>query len=484
MIRETNPETQSGKSPIYVDELADKPQTDQTTESLLASSTLNSDTNSHHTESDSNSLSIRFVLIDVILTAVSFLKQGLSYVQKQIIQSDSTTADTKSPTGELNPETNFKPLMITNFQSKNINEKDNKSENPIFRLLTTVKLFLSTKVRLKERLLVLANNFMPDFSFTIEDHNQHFEEEDIADEFIDFFGPHRGGNKFLNKYSIADVNYYIRNSPILDILENQLGFTDWYIEFDLSDSFVHYAYLRSKSIIENDRYIGFLIIQNNKYHLKLPKSSTIIPNAINVTVSTETETDASQKKPKKSSIQFVKKWFPEDADMLNIRWFSLQNPRGQFSSSRPRLPGQKYPGTGLAKPCFSIITKLALKNHRDGIINVPENFHNAYLYEHFVFLNPDDQGVFERLKDDLINDINQRGIGAVSWAIYLGFLRDKDNTPKKFLPHEQIFPLSLRMFRYFKSQGFRNRVAVAKKNSGPFHILWEEAEKICCSHGF
>ena len=39
----------------------------------------------------------------------------------------------------------------------------------------------------------------------------------------------------------------------------------------------------------------------------------------------------------------------QGADVLYVHWLSLRHPRAQFSSTRPRLPGQEAPGLGLAR---------------------------------------------------------------------------------------------------------------------------------------
>lgn len=76
----------------------------------------------------------------------------------------------------------------------------------------------------------------------------------------DFLGPQRGGNKFMNKYTVNDIKNIIKCRMIGDGLK-KVGFPDWYVEFDLTDSFNHYLYLRSKRYMDKEKYIGFLIVR-------------------------------------------------------------------------------------------------------------------------------------------------------------------------------------------------------------------------------
>jgi hypothetical protein len=123
---------------------------------------------------------------------------------------------------------------------------------------------------------------------------------------------------------------------------------------------------------------------------------------------------------------------------------------------------------------------LALRKGRDGIVNIPEHFHNALLYEKFNFLNPDDQGRFERLTIDLSKDVNERGLAAVSWAIYLGFLTCGGER-EVWSGREQVFALSQGLSAYFGCRDYRCAVEAAKCVCGPYAIKWEEAESYCLS---
>ena len=285
-------------------------------------------------------------------------------------------------------------------------------------------------------------------------------------EFEECFGVHRGGTKFIDRYTEKDIEKLIRESKLGERL-SKIGIDDWYIDFDLSDCFSHYGYLRSRSLPEKDQYIGFLIVQIGEFKLK---------SAI----------DIEKKNEDNIGLRILEKNLKQSSlNLLNIRWFSLQDPRAHFTPQRPRLPGQRYPGTGIAREAFNLLVKCALLSKRDGIVNSPEHFHNAFMYEGFLFLNPSDEGKFCAMKRDLQEDIKTKSLAAVSWAIYLGFLRctDKDGneTKVKWEAREQAFPLSDNLKSYFNSPDYKSTVISEMNKNGHFHIIWEEAESYCLS---
>ena len=112
--------------------------------------------------------------------------------------------------------------------------------------------------------------------------------------------------------------------------------------------------------------------------------------------------------------------------MLVIEWLRLQNPRQSFGERMP-LPGQMHPGLGIGSEIDSVLVGLATDSHRDGILNLPEHWYNAYLYtkssKPYKFMNPAFQGFFQSICDALEDDIRTRGLPTVAWAIFRGLLR-------------------------------------------------------------
>ena len=218
--------------------------------------------------------------------------------------------------------------------------------------------------------------------------------------------------------------------------------------------------------------------------------------------------------------------------MLVIEWLRLQNPRQSFGERMP-LPGQMHPGLGIGSEIDSVLVGLATDSHRDGILNLPEHWYNAYLYTKssrpYKFMNPAFQGFFQSICDALEDDIRTRGLPTVAWAIFRGLLRcrpiradasfvppfitntfaafvndsaaassstaaaassavpspssaeQKTAAPAdeaiKWVSQEQVCPLSWQMSYYFASPSYSN---VVRRYYHPeaFYILWDDTASI------
>jgi hypothetical protein len=306
---------------------------------------------------------------------------------------------------------------------------------------------LASTVTLGQQVAAITDVFRVRFS----PETNFFSDED---ELYECFGSHRGGSRFLGRFSLDDVTSLISDSRVGAELRTR-GIDDWYVEFDLRDCFVHYCYIRRRSLEDLDQYIGFVIIQLGDFGI-------------------------SPQVKDGPGLRLIRARLPPSPNLLNIRWLSLQNPHAHFSEQRPRLPGQRFPGTGFGRVCAHLLADLARANGRDGIVNVPEHFHNAVLYasEDFHFLNPEDEGRFAKISEDLRPDFEERGMATVSWAVSLGFLLC-DGKQFVWAAHEQVLPFSRMMAGYFQSQEYRKIVQATQESCGQFRICWDEAEGCC-----
>jgi hypothetical protein len=385
----------------------------------------------------------------------------ISLYQKRNGQYSEDVEEEKNPTDE-NGENVASKKNIGAKEDKDcegIESKDEEKQETNFFENAAKNTFTSATQSLRKAFsnFSISNTISSLFDYITPDFTPDIQMFDSESDFVDCFGAHRGGTKFIDRYSEKDIEDIIRTSDLSEKLA-KIGIDDWYVKFDLSDCFSHYGYLRSHSLPEDDQYIGFLIVQIGEFKLKKRDSES-----------------------KDNGFKVLEKNLPSSLNLLNIRWFSLQNPRSHFAPTRPRLPGQRYPGTGLARSAFNVLVQCAIKSNRDGIVNSPEHFHNAFMYEGFRFLNPAEEGKFCAMKRDLADDIKTRGLAAVSWAVYLGFLRDSSDEKVKWEAKEQAFPLSDKLKNYFQSSEYTSTVNNVMQKSDKYHIIWEEAEAYCLS---
>ena len=86
-------------------------------------------------------------------------------------------------------------------------------------------------------------------------------------------------------------------------------------------------------------------------------------------------------------------------EVLNLEWLLLQNPRADFPTGRPRLPGQNHPGLGLMSDIMSLLVLICDQLHLDGIVFVPSQYHLAVQGSRFLrVLAPEAEGWIRALR--------------------------------------------------------------------------------------
>jgi hypothetical protein len=137
---------------------------------------------------------------------------------------------------------------------------------------------------------------------------------------------------------------------------------------------------------------------------------------------------------------------PERAahDALAIEWLTMQNPTRPFTVERPRLPGQRFPGTGLGRAMHNLLQIMAERIHRDAILVVPAHFHLARLYARagYQCLSLDDHIELEHAATAL----RPLAFAAQAWAVERGCLvRAADDAPFVYRPASMILTLSAQL---------------------------------------
>lgn len=144
--------------------------------------------------------------------------------------------------------------------------------------------------------------------------------------------------------------------------------------------------------------------------------------------------------------------------LLFLEWLTLQNPRLQFSQTRPSLPGQAYPGLKLGRKVLDIFAYLAWINNNDGILAFPSYFHNALLFMRaFQFLRPQKQGEVLAIR----RQFRDVPFYKLAWVVHLNCLRKADGQVYEWKAEEQIYPMNKSLKHYFDSSEYKDKVKKA-----------------------
>ncbi len=105
-------------------------------------------------------------------------------------------------------------------------------------------------------------------------------------------------------------------------------------------------------------------------------------------------------------------------EALTIEWLILQNYTKKFENSKSLpLPGQNYPGLGMAFVSFELIVQIAKRLNINFLANIPDHFHNGVIYsKYFKFKNPVNKGIMFKL----LHQFKNFDIATLSWLIENG----------------------------------------------------------------
>ena len=162
--------------------------------------------------------------------------------------------------------------------------------------------------------------------------------------------------------------------------------------------------------------------------------------------------------------------------MTIIEWLRLQDYRLQPKRNQMILPNQIHPGLGIGHEIEEAILHFIAKKGRDGLLNTPEYWYNAYLYYTttcFHFLNPVFEGYFRSITESVRKDLETHRLPKVAWAIAQGKLFHRPTGTKViWTAQEQIAPISSRLRAYFGRKYFD----MVMKNYHPkdYYIQWDD----------
>ncbi len=241
--------------------------------------------------------------------------------------------------------------------------------------------------------------------------------EEILGDLRDKVRPHL----FLNFYSEEGVRKALEEYGVFKDL-NKRGFRDFIIKINAEDPYRHTlkAYFERE---DPEHLLGELIVRKKMFIAK-----PIFPSGI-----------AGQK-----------------FSMIVIEWLTLQDPTAQFAPTRPPLPGQIYPGLRMGRKIVGIFVNMALRLKTDGLLNIPEHYHNAVFYsKHFKYFNPFTEGQFLAMQRDL----RMVGLFKAAWAVELNCVVEKKSGQFwNWFTDEQVLAVSDKLANYFQADEYKDRV--------------------------
>jgi acetoin utilization deacetylase AcuC-like enzyme len=151
---------------------------------------------------------------------------------------------------------------------------------------------------------------------------------------------------------------------------------------------------------------------------------------------------------------------PSTIDTLMIEWTLLQNPTKAFEPGRPKLPGQNFPGLGVAGLLQEILIRAAHRLSLECLLSHPSHYHTAALAgPRYQFLDPRVEGRYRAMRRALAH----LPIPVATQIVEEGRLRLKDGTKVPWEPGDHVLPVSERLIAYFASPSFAERAEAAMK---------------------
>jgi len=237
----------------------------------------------------------------------------------------------------------------------------------------------------------------------------------------------RGNTLFLGYYSREGLELVFRKYGIYENFK-ALGFPEIQFLIDTSDLYTHRLMVYNQSHRKENLLVE-LVLKKEFFIIDLP-----YPSALN----------------------------GRKFEALAIEWLRMQNPRAGFSKRRPRLPGQEYPGLGMASQLVELLIIASWRLKLAGLINTPDHYHNALFYSKvFYYLQPEDQARLLALQRDL----KEYPMGKASWAVETGAVRDlRTNTILRWQPARQLISLLDPIRELLQGDDYRKYVRSLMKN--------------------
>jgi len=147
------------------------------------------------------------------------------------------------------------------------------------------------------------------------------------------------------------------------------------------------------------------------------------------------------------------------AEVLNVEWLLLQNPRVAFDAVRPPLPGQNHPGLGMLPELFGWLVVLCEALELDGLAFRTSHYHIAALSRRFArFLEPGHEALFRAIEKVVAG----LPLAAASTAVETGAILDAAaGAPVRWPGPAMVLPVSESLKRRLDDPAFADAVAAA-----------------------
>jgi len=254
------------------------------------------------------------------------------------------------------------------------------------------------------------------------DSSAYFDESDLFNVNIG----KRGHSYFLGYYSEEGLKMALEKYGVVEELA-QRGFNDLVYRVDTSDPYVHRLTI---------------------YDGKADPQHMLVEAVL-------------KRERKKLDLPFKHKMNGYSFEALSIEWMCMQNPRQSFSEERPRLPGQNYPGLGMASKAVIILMLIAWRLRLAGLLNTPDHYHNAYIYSRiFYYLDPDIQARLLALS----RDMKSYDLVKVAWALEWGAVfNENSGETAAWTAAPQVVPLDEKLKDFFNSSAYNRYVKEQSK---------------------
>lgn len=146
-------------------------------------------------------------------------------------------------------------------------------------------------------------------------------------------------------------------------------------------------------------------------------------------------------------------------EVLTVDWLTLRDPLRSYSEKRMRLPGQDAPGLGVAERVSEMLYRAVRRLELDGLVNVPDHFHNAVLYSRELpYVDPWYQGHLEALMRLLLGD-QKLSFAQAAWALEWGHVHDSEGRVLRWRGEAMLRAMDPPLRAYLASADYAVKVA-------------------------